>query len=61
MKETKSPESPCLRKCFLAECLTYCVGCGRTTEDIKTWRYKSPEEKIKALKEANKRKIAPVV
>lgn len=54
--EKKKEQEACLRKCFLSECLTFCQGCGRTMEQIKSWRTLTPEERKKALKEAEERK-----
>lgn len=61
MKETKTKkiDSPCTKKCFLDECLTYCLGCGRTIEQIGLWWKMSPEEKEKALKDTRKRIMLP--
>jgi predicted Fe-S protein YdhL (DUF1289 family) len=49
-------ESPCTRRCALAEDLTHCTECGRTTEQLKFWLQMSDEEKEHALRDAEGRK-----
>ena len=49
-----SASDPCLRICKLSEDTTYCVACGRTTDQIRQWRDMSEEERSQALKEARK-------
>lgn len=49
-------ESPCIMSCFLSENLEYCVGCGRTIEQIKFWARFSDEKRKKVLEEAQRRK-----
>ncbi len=53
--ETEKIESPCRRVCFLAEDLTYCKGCGRTTEQIRRWWMFTEEEKKSVLEDAETR------
>ena len=56
-------DDPCLRLCVLSECTTYCVSCGRTTEQIREWYEMKEKKKLEALIEAQKRKkeLGPIV
>ena len=49
-----SVKSPCVRKCGLNE-NNICVGCGRTTRDIRIWGNCNEKERIEIVKESSKR------
>lgn len=47
-------KSPCTRNCELDDDLKYCLGCGRTLQELQTWRWMTEEEKkavIQRIKE----------
>ena len=54
--ESETVESPCKRLCFLSDCLTYCKGCGRTTEQIRLWWKMDTEERKEVLRDSEARK-----
>ncbi|MHB0777584.1 DUF1289 domain-containing protein [Halomonas sp. WWR20] len=49
----KKVESPCVSICQLKGDL--CVGCGRTMDEIRTWKTMKRPEKMKAVKRADER------
>lgn len=53
MVDTIQPEpaSPCKRQCQLTECRT-CMGCGRTVDEISTWRSMTVEQKQQCVDSA---------
>ncbi|MFF0952896.1 DUF1289 domain-containing protein [Rhizobium leguminosarum] len=38
-------ETPCTDVCQFDPCKKWCVGCGRTGEEIKAWRKLSPYQR----------------
>jgi len=44
--------SPCIGICKLEE---FCIGCGRSVEEITSWMYYTQEQAEKALEESYKR------
>lgn len=46
-------ESPCVSICQLKGDL--CIGCGRTMDEIRTWKTMKRPEKMKTLKRADER------
>ena len=40
-------KSPCVNICVLED--KYCVGCGRSIEDISLWNTYTPEQKRKVI------------
>ena len=49
----KKIESPCVSICQLKGDL--CVGCGRTIDEIRTWKTMKRPEKMKTVKRADER------
>jgi predicted Fe-S protein YdhL (DUF1289 family) len=45
--------SPCVRVCKIE--YDHCIGCGRTSEDIKEWFYADDHRKQEILKKSGKR------
>ncbi|MGE4278606.1 MAG: DUF1289 domain-containing protein [Magnetospirillum sp.] len=43
-----SVESPCISVCQMDED-GYCIGCGRTIDEIRGWKRSSDEEKQEVL------------
>jgi len=48
----QDPITPCVRICKLNEEGTFCIGCGRTLNDLKRWARLSNEERQKRTQEA---------
>jgi uncharacterized protein len=42
-------ESPCLKVCVMDPASTFCVGCGRTINEIAAWSRLSDPEKRKVV------------
>jgi len=42
-------ETPCLRICVIDETTGFCVGCGRTLEEIANWRSYSSNERQRVM------------
>ena len=53
-------KSPCTNICTIARDKDVCLGCGRTSKEIKSWIFKTNKEKMKILNKLkiNKIKIA---
>ncbi|MFC3294432.1 DUF1289 domain-containing protein [Modicisalibacter luteus] len=49
----KKIESPCVSICQLKGDL--CIGCGRTMDEIRTWKTMKRPEKMKTVKRADER------
>ena len=56
----KKIESPCVSICQLKGDL--CIGCGRTMDEIRTWKTMKRPEKMKTVKRADERlkKLTPL-
>ena len=50
--------SPCIEVCSIDEGTGYCVGCGRTRDEIADWPRMTPEEKRRVLAQLEERKSA---
>lgn len=48
-------DSPCTDTCQYDPRTKWCQGCGRTTEEIKTWRKLSPFHKTRLMAELKRR------
>lgn len=47
---TPDPPSPCVDVCVLDENGEYCLGCGRSLEEIATWATLTPDQKRAVLR-----------
>ncbi len=47
--------SPCTSVCQYDPRRKWCSGCGRTTEEIKTWRKLSPFQRTRLVAELKRR------
>ena len=47
----RAPVSPCIGVCTLDPGTHFCVGCGRTIEEIAQWPRLSAEEKRRVIAE----------
>ena len=50
---TSEVESPCQNICLIEE--GYCIGCGRTQDEIMEWFYADNERKIEILDDISER------
>ena len=48
VKSTSDVESPCINVCKLED--GYCIGCGRSYDDIGEWYYADNDRKLEILK-----------
>ena len=48
-------DTPCNGICRLDNTHTYCVGCGRTKQDLYRWMRMTPKEREAATAEAHRR------
>lgn len=48
MKSTSEVESPCVNICLIEE-EGYCIGCGRTGDEIMEWLYADNDRKLEIL------------
>lgn len=48
-------DSPCTDVCQYDQRKKWCIGCGRTVEEIKSWRKLSPYQKTKLSAELKRR------
>ena len=48
-------DSPCTSVCQYDPRQTWCAGCGRTAEEIKTWRKLSPFYRTRLVEELKRR------
>lgn len=53
MRLTSEVESPCQNICLIEE--GYCIGCGRTQDEIMEWFYADNERKIEILDDISER------
>ena len=53
MKSTFEVESPCVNICLIEE--GYCIGCGRTEDQIMEWLYADDDRKLEILDEISER------
>ena len=53
----RSPPSPCTKVCTL-DARGYCIGCGRTGEEIGRWLSMTPEQQWGLIAELERRKSA---
>jgi predicted Fe-S protein YdhL (DUF1289 family) len=47
----RAPVSPCVGVCTLDPATHFCIGCGRTIEEIAQWPRLSVEEKRRVIAE----------
>lgn len=50
-------ESPCVDICRIDSRTRWCLGCGRTGEEIKTWQKMSPYRQRVALADLRRRML----
>lgn len=50
-------DSPCTDICQYDPRKKWCIGCGRTTEEIKTWRKLSPFQKTNVVADLKRRML----
>lgn len=43
-------DSPCVRVCVLHPEARICMGCHRTTDEIRLWSKMSPEERLRLMR-----------
>lgn len=55
----EEPESPCVRVCVVHPQTGYCLGCGRTVEEIARWPRMTAEERRAVLAVLGEREAAP--
>lgn len=41
----QEPASPCIGVCRLDEARRFCLGCGRTIDEIARWPHATPDER----------------
>jgi uncharacterized protein len=49
----KPVDSPCVHICKVKD--DYCIGCGRTLEDLTHWMRYTNEQRLKAIREGEER------
>ena len=47
VKSTSKVESPCIKVCIIED--GYCIGCGRTQDEIGEWFYADDDRKLEIL------------
>ena len=47
VKSTSEVESPCINVCIIED--GYCIGCGRTQDEIGEWFYADDDRKLEIL------------
>ena len=47
VKSTFEVESPCIKVCVIED--GYCIGCGRTQDEIREWFYADDDRKLEIL------------
>jgi len=47
VKSTSEVESPCIKVCVIED--GYCIGCGRTQDEIREWFYADDDRKLEIL------------
>ena len=52
-------ESPCVKVCLIHPETGYCLGCGRTREEIARWSAMTPAERRAVMAELAGREVAP--
>tara|TARA_Y100001937_G_scaffold92414_1_gene125110 strand:- start:396 stop:590 length:195 start_codon:yes stop_codon:yes gene_type:complete len=53
VRSTFEVESPCVNICLIEE--GYCIGCGRTEDQIMEWLYADDDRKLEILDEISER------
>jgi len=53
VKSISKVASPCIRICKLED--DYCVGCGRSSQDIREWYYSDDNRKQEIINKSGKR------
>jgi predicted Fe-S protein YdhL (DUF1289 family) len=54
-------ESPCNKICTLDARGTYCIGCGRTLDEIARWTGMSDEERARVVNRIREQKARQTV
>ena len=47
VKSTSEVETPCINVCIIED--GYCIGCGRTQDEIGEWFYADDDRKLEIL------------
>lgn len=47
VKSTSEIESPCINVCIIEQ--GYCIGCGRTGDEIMEWLYADDDRKLEII------------
>ncbi len=57
MNESVTPaiQSPCIKLCVLEPDSGYCIGCGRTGDEIASWISLSPQERKAVVSQLGQR------
>jgi|MDTC01.1.fsa_nt_gb predicted Fe-S protein YdhL (DUF1289 family) len=53
VKSTSSIPSPCIKVCTIEN--DHCLGCGRSTDEIKEWFYCDDQRKLEIIEQIGKR------
>ncbi|MFO1435037.1 MAG: DUF1289 domain-containing protein [Gammaproteobacteria bacterium] len=48
-------ESPCNKVCVVPDGLDYCIGCGRTLNEIATWMQLTDADRLRVIELARDR------
>ena len=54
MNDSSHADSPCINLCVYDHDRDFCMGCGRTLEEISYWTYFTFQEKKQILKDCKK-------
>jgi len=49
----KDADNPCISKCQIRD--EFCLGCGRSKDDIRKWKKMKKSERIEAVQKAKAR------
>lgn len=52
--------SPCIRVCRIDAATGWCLGCGRTTDEVARWFYLPPETRAAVLADLPRRRALTV-
>ena len=53
-------ETPCVKICTLDACQGFCLGCGRTIDEIARWGSLSAAERTRIMNELPERRVSQV-
>jgi len=52
----KAKYSPCIKVCVHDD-EGYCLGCGRTVDEVKNWRHRTEEEQLAGIEMLRERQM----